>query len=86
LIPKSASETPPTIEFLGKAHSRGLVTRAIDWKWSSASWYLLDPPGQQLAGLPFIHVCRWEASIELERTLHWQSQWHPALKRMLKKL
>jgi putative transposase len=34
---------------------RGLVIRAIDWKWSSASWYLLDPPRQQLAGLPFIH-------------------------------
>jgi putative transposase len=33
---------------------RGLVSRAIDWKWSSASWYLLDPPRQQLADLPFI--------------------------------
>src|SRR5688572_27828046 len=34
---------------------RGLVKRAVDWKWSSARWYLLDPPGQQLPGLPFIH-------------------------------
>ena len=34
---------------------RGLVKRAIDWKWSSASWYLLDPPRQQLRALPFIH-------------------------------
>jgi putative transposase len=34
---------------------RGLVKRAIDWKWSSASWYLLDPPRQQRPGLPFIH-------------------------------
>lgn len=34
---------------------RGLVKQAIDWKWSSASWYLLDPPRQQLPGLPFIH-------------------------------
>jgi putative transposase len=34
---------------------RGLVERATDWKWSSASWYMLDPPRQQLAGLPFIH-------------------------------
>lgn len=34
---------------------RGLVKRAVDWKWSSASWYLLDPPKQQLAGLPIIH-------------------------------
>jgi putative transposase len=34
---------------------RGLVERAVDWKWSSASWYLLNPPRQQLAGLPLIH-------------------------------
>jgi putative transposase len=34
---------------------RGLVPRAVDWKWSSASWYLLDPPRQQLPGLPVIH-------------------------------
>lgn len=34
---------------------RGLVKRAIDWRWSSASWYLLDPPRQQLPGLPIIH-------------------------------
>ncbi len=34
---------------------RRLVTRAIDWKWSSASWYLLDPPKQQFVDLPFIH-------------------------------
>jgi putative transposase len=34
---------------------RGLVKRSIDWKWSSARWYLLDPPRQQLASLPFIH-------------------------------
>ena len=29
---------------------RGLVKRAVDWKWSSASWYLLDPPCQHLPG------------------------------------
>jgi hypothetical protein len=34
---------------------RGLVKRAVDWKWSSASWYLLDPHGQQLPGLPMVH-------------------------------
>jgi putative transposase len=34
---------------------RGLVKRAVEWRWSSASWYLLDPPRQQLPGLPFIH-------------------------------
>jgi putative transposase len=34
---------------------RGLVDRAVDWKWSSASWYLLNPPQQQRPGLPLIH-------------------------------
>jgi len=34
---------------------RGLVQRAVDWRWSSASWYLLDPPRQQRPGLPIIH-------------------------------
>jgi putative transposase len=37
---------------------RGLATRAIDWKWSSASWYLLDPPKQQHADLPIVHGLR----------------------------
>jgi putative transposase len=34
---------------------RGLVKQAIDWKWSSAGWYLLEPPRQQGTGLPLIH-------------------------------
>ena len=34
---------------------RGFVKRAVDWKWSSASWYLLDTARQQIPGLPFIH-------------------------------
>jgi putative transposase len=34
---------------------RGLYARAIDWKWSSARYYLLDPPRQQFVGLPHIH-------------------------------
>jgi putative transposase len=34
---------------------RGLVKRAVDWKWSSASWYLLNPPRQEPPGLPTIH-------------------------------
>ena len=34
---------------------RGLVKRAVDWKWSSASWYVLGPSRQQQPGLPFIH-------------------------------
>jgi putative transposase len=33
---------------------RGLVKRAIDWKWSSARFYLIDPPSQY-PGLPTIH-------------------------------
>ena len=40
---------------------RGLVDRAVDWKWSSASWYLLDPPRQQRPGLPLIHGLPAEA-------------------------
>ena len=35
--------------------TRGLCHRAIDWKWSSARWYLLDPPRQQDPDLPIIH-------------------------------
>ncbi len=34
---------------------RGLVTRAVDWKWSSARWYHLDPPKQQFVDLPVVH-------------------------------
>ena len=37
---------------------RGLVIRAIDWKWSSARWYLNDPPRQQDPDLPTIHGLR----------------------------
>ena len=33
---------------------RGLVKRAVDWAWSSARYYLLDPP-QQYPSLPAIH-------------------------------
>jgi putative transposase len=33
---------------------RGLVKKAVDWKWSSARYYLLDPP-RQYAPLPTIH-------------------------------
>jgi putative transposase len=34
---------------------RGLVEGAVNWRWSSASWYLLEPQREQLPGLPFIH-------------------------------
>ncbi len=34
---------------------RGLCRRASDWHWSSARFYLSDPPSQQHAPLPFLH-------------------------------
>jgi putative transposase len=34
---------------------RGLCERAVDWKWSSARYYLLDPPCQQFPHLPYVH-------------------------------
>ena len=33
---------------------KGLVQGALDWKWSSARYYLLDPP-QQYPHLPTVH-------------------------------
>lgn len=35
--------------------SRGLCRRAVDWKCSSARYYLDVPPRQQRPGLPMIH-------------------------------
>jgi putative transposase len=35
--------------------SRDLCRRAVDWKWSSARYYLDVPPGQQHPNLPMIH-------------------------------
>jgi putative transposase len=34
---------------------RGLCERAVDWPWSSARYYLLEPPRQQFEGLPHVH-------------------------------
>jgi putative transposase len=34
---------------------RGLCRLAVDWKWSSARYYLLKPPRQQFPELPFLH-------------------------------
>jgi putative transposase len=34
---------------------RGLCEKAAEWKWSSASDYLDEPPRQQRPELPFIH-------------------------------
>ena len=33
---------------------RGLCVRATDWKWSSARYYVLEPPKQQFPDLPFV--------------------------------
>ena len=38
-----------------------LCKRAIDWRWSSATYYLGEPPCQQLPHLPFIHGLRPES-------------------------
>ncbi len=35
--------------------SRGLCRRAVDWKWSSARYYLDVPPRRQHPHLPMIH-------------------------------
>lgn len=52
--------TPEAIAgFIDYVHNnpvkRGLCAKAVDWKWSSARYYLLDAPRQQFSGLPFIH-------------------------------
>ncbi len=35
--------------------ARGLCQKAIDWNWSSARYFLCEPPRQQYPDLPFIH-------------------------------
>lgn len=34
---------------------RGLCRRAVDWRWSSARFYLDHPASRQHAGLPLVH-------------------------------
>ena len=34
---------------------RGLCASPVEWEWSSARYYLLDPPRQQFPDLPHIH-------------------------------
>jgi len=41
--------------FHGNPVKRGLCRRAVEYKWSSARYYLLQPPCQQFDGLPFVH-------------------------------
>jgi len=40
---------------------RELCKKALDWPWSSARYYYLEPPRQQFPGLPHIHGLRPEA-------------------------
>jgi hypothetical protein len=45
----------PAIDYLHhNPVRRGLVKRAVDWKWSSARYYWVDPPCQY-PPLPTIH-------------------------------
>jgi putative transposase len=49
------STVPPAIDYL--RHNpvrRGFVKRAVDWKWSSARYYVDDPP-RQYPVLPTLH-------------------------------
>jgi hypothetical protein len=57
----------------------GLVDTAVDWKWSSASWYLLQPLDNNYQGCRLFIGCRWACSIVVEGTLHWRSQWHAVM-------
>ena len=34
---------------------RGLCQKAVDWRWSSARFYLAEPPMKQYPDLPFVH-------------------------------
>ena len=56
---RNLSTTQALIAALNYIHmnpvKRGLCERPEDWRWSSARYYLLDPPGQQFPGLPHIH-------------------------------
>lgn len=40
---------------------RNLCARATDWKWSSARYYLLEPPCQQFPELPYVHGLKCQA-------------------------
>ena len=40
---------------------RKLCKQAVDWRWSSARFYLQEPQGQQFDELPFLHGLRPEA-------------------------
>jgi putative transposase len=50
-----ASTTRESINYLhNNPIRRGLVQSAVDWKWSSARYYLVDPPTQKPGG-PHVH-------------------------------
>jgi hypothetical protein len=72
--------------------SRGLCRRAVDWKWSSARYYLDVPPRQQRPKLPVIHGLP-EGTIvseQAERTLakpvaHFNSATQPDRRKALRR-
>ena len=43
-----------TIDYYHNPVRRGFVKTAVDWKWSSARYYMFDPP-QRHPGLPSVH-------------------------------
>ncbi len=52
----SADAITASLEYIhNNPVSRGLCRSAINWKWSSARYYLDVPPRQQHSGLPTIH-------------------------------
>ncbi len=47
---------PSSLEYIhNNPVRRGLCQRAVDWEWSSARYYLDEPPRQQHPNLPMIH-------------------------------
>lgn len=52
----SAKALEASLEYIhNNPVKRGLCKKAADWKWSSARYYLSQPPRQQFADLPHIH-------------------------------
>ena len=57
---QTAMAIQSAIEYLHMNPVRhGLVVRAVDWRWSSARWFLNEPPCVQDPDLPRIHGLRY---------------------------
>ena len=73
----SADAISSSLEYIhNNPVSRGLCRRAVDWKWSSARYYLDVPPRQQSPKLPMTHGLPEGAIVESRPNGHWQSQWY----------